>query len=112
MASASVGDVEMTGSDYKADSKGLFASNDVEIDSGVTSEIGETRRIQQKLAPLRKARELEEWMDRKLGVESQVSVYTPDDLKSILTTVRVLTAYPKKKESHLRSGISSFSGSA
>jgi hypothetical protein len=109
---ASAGDVEMTGRDYKGDTKGGFASNDVEVDSGVTSEIGESRRIQQKLGPLRKARELEQWMDRKLGVESQVSIATRSvTCEIVLTTLRVLTAYPKKSENHPRFGTSSSCGS-
>ena len=66
--------IEMNTGDYRSDSKpGFTTSNDVEVqDDRIVGEIVETRRIQQKFGILRKARDLEELMDRKLGVESQV----------------------------------------
>ena len=65
--------VELRTGDYTSDRKPQFTtSTDVEVENGVIGEIVETRRIQQKFGMLRKARELEELMDRKLGVESQV----------------------------------------
>ena len=65
--------MELNTSDYSSDSKPHFTtSNDIEIENGIVGEIVETRRIQQKFGMLRKARQLEEFMDRKLGVESQV----------------------------------------
>jgi len=65
--------LEMKTGDYSTDSKPRFTtSNDVEVEDGTVGEIVETRRIQQKFGMLRKARQLEELMDRKLGVESQV----------------------------------------
>jgi len=65
--------MEMKTGDYSTDSKPRFTtSNDVELEDGTVGEIVETRRIQQKFGMLRKARQLEELMDRKLGVESQV----------------------------------------
>lgn len=67
-------DIEMLASDHKSDMKAqpFVYENDVEVGSGSIDEIADTRRIQNKIGVLRKAREFEEWMDRKLGVESQV----------------------------------------
>jgi len=65
--------MEMKTGDYHTDSKPRFTtSNDVELEDGAVGEIVSTQRIQQKFGMLRKARQLEELMDRKLGVESQV----------------------------------------
>ena len=65
--------MEMKNGDYSPDSKPRFTTtSDVELEDGAIGEIVETRRIQQKFGMLRKARQLEELMDRKLGVESQV----------------------------------------
>lgn len=107
--------LEMKTGDYNSDSKPRFTtSNDVELEDGIDRTVGEiveTRRIQQKFGMLRKARQLEELMDRKLGVESQVRDRGMPLCGPILTMLkRALIESQTRKEALLLSGTSSSSG--